>query len=54
RNWADLPPELSSLILQSLGAVEIVEKAEKVRRSWRSVCKDPSMWRKIEMRSLDP
>uniref|UniRef100_A0A0D3C8B0 F-box domain-containing protein n=1 Tax=Brassica oleracea var. oleracea TaxID=109376 RepID=A0A0D3C8B0_BRAOL len=54
RNWADLPPELTSLILQRLGAVEIVEKAEKVCRSWRSVCKDPSMWRKIEMRSLDP
>ncbi|CAF1924100.1 BnaC05g05260D [Brassica napus] len=54
RNWADLPPELTSLILQRLGAVEIVEKAEKVCRSWRSVGKDPSMWRKIEMRSLDP
>lgn len=54
RKWADLPPELTSLILQHLDAVEIVEKAKKVCRSWRSVCKDPSMWRKIEMRSLDP
>ncbi|CAF2316239.1 unnamed protein product [Brassica napus] len=54
RKWADLPPELTSLILQRLGAVKIVEKAEKVCRSWHSVCKDPSMWRKIEMCSLDP
>ncbi|KAL0865308.1 hypothetical protein Bca101_044426 [Brassica carinata] len=49
RNWADLPPELKSLILHRLSTIEIVERAEKVCRSWRSVCKDPSMWRKIEM-----
>ncbi|CAH8337998.1 unnamed protein product [Eruca vesicaria subsp. sativa] len=30
RNWADLPPELTSLILQRLSTIEMVEKAEKV------------------------
>lgn len=47
RNWTELPPELTSSILIRLGAVEILENAQKVCRSWRRVCKDPSMWRKI-------
>ncbi|EOA21150.1 hypothetical protein CARUB_v10001497mg [Capsella rubella] len=49
RNWAELPPELTSSILHRLGAIEILENAQKVCRSWRRVCKDPSMWRKIDM-----
>lgn len=51
-NWAELPPELTSSILHRLGAIEIVENAQKVCRSWRRVCKDPSMWRKIDMHNL--
>ncbi|ESQ38045.1 hypothetical protein EUTSA_v10028845mg [Eutrema salsugineum] len=51
-NWAELPPELTSSILHRLGAIEILEKAQKVCRSWRRVCKDPSMWRKIDMDNL--
>ncbi|CAF2116317.1 unnamed protein product [Brassica oleracea var. botrytis] len=51
-NWAELPPELTSSILHRHGAIEIVETAQKVCRSWRRVCKDPSMWRKIDMRNL--
>ncbi|KAF8104069.1 hypothetical protein N665_0181s0089 [Sinapis alba] len=46
-NWAELPPELTSSILHRLGAIEIVKTAQKVCRSWRRLCKDPSMWRKI-------
>nr|VDC58289.1 unnamed protein product [Brassica rapa] len=49
RNWAELPPELISLILLRLNSIEILENAQKVCRSWRRVCKDPSMWRKIDM-----
>ncbi|CAA7052729.1 unnamed protein product [Microthlaspi erraticum] len=49
RNWADLPPELTSSILLRLGAIEILENAQKVCKSWHHVCKDPSMWRKIKM-----
>ncbi|XP_009118429.1 F-box protein SKIP19 isoform X2 [Brassica rapa] len=51
-NWTELLPELTSSILHRLGAIEIVETARKVCRSWRRVCKDPSMWRKIDMRNL--
>ncbi|KAG2260656.1 hypothetical protein Bca4012_008659 [Brassica carinata] len=51
-NWAELPPELTSSILHRLGAIEVVETAQKVCRSWRRVCKDPSMWRRIDMRNL--
>uniref|UniRef100_A0A1J3EUQ5 F-box protein SKIP19 n=1 Tax=Noccaea caerulescens TaxID=107243 RepID=A0A1J3EUQ5_NOCCA len=50
-NWAELPPDLTSSILVRLGAIEILENAQKVCRSWRRVCKDPSMWRKIDMRN---
>lgn len=49
RNWAELPPELTSSILLRLGAIEILENAQKVCKSWRRVCKDPSMWRKIDI-----
>ncbi|KAL1188343.1 F-box protein SKIP19 [Cardamine amara subsp. amara] len=52
RNWAELPPELISSILHRLGAIEILENAQKVCISWRRVCKEPSMWRKIEMVNL--
>ncbi|KAL1188345.1 putative F-box/LRR-repeat protein 23 [Cardamine amara subsp. amara] len=48
RNWAELPSEITSSILIRLGAIEILENAQKVCRSWRRVCKNPSMWRKID------
>ncbi|EOA22442.1 hypothetical protein CARUB_v10003088mg [Capsella rubella] len=52
RNWAELPSELTSLILGRLGAVDILENAQKVCTPWRRVCKDPSMWKKIDLRDL--
>ncbi|XP_024010097.1 F-box protein SKIP19 [Eutrema salsugineum] len=52
RNWAELPPELTASILLRLGAFEILESAQKVCMPWRRVSKDPSMWRKIDMRNL--
>ncbi|CAA7046999.1 unnamed protein product [Microthlaspi erraticum] len=48
-NWAELPPELTSSILVRLGAIDILENAQRVCTSWRRVCKDPFMWRKIVM-----
>uniref|UniRef100_A0A1J3K9A7 F-box protein SKIP19 n=1 Tax=Noccaea caerulescens TaxID=107243 RepID=A0A1J3K9A7_NOCCA len=53
KNWAELPPELTSSILLRLGATEILENAQRVCRSWLRLCKDPSMWRKIDMLDLD-
>ncbi|KAL0844513.1 hypothetical protein Bca101_017759 [Brassica carinata] len=46
-NWLELPRELTSSILIRLGAIEIVDNAQEVCRSWRRLCKDPSMWRRI-------
>ncbi|KAG2330787.1 hypothetical protein Bca52824_001967 [Brassica carinata] len=51
RNWAELPYELASSILSRLDMIDILENAQKVCTSWRSVCKDPAMWRKIIMRN---
>ncbi|CAE6137930.1 unnamed protein product [Arabidopsis arenosa] len=50
RNWTELPPELTSSILHRLGAIEILLNAQRVCRSWRRICKDPSMWRKIDIK----
>uniref|UniRef100_A0A0D3E0B5 F-box domain-containing protein n=1 Tax=Brassica oleracea var. oleracea TaxID=109376 RepID=A0A0D3E0B5_BRAOL len=51
-NWAELPSELTSSILRRLSSIDILENAQKVCTSWRGVCKDPAMWRKIDMRNL--
>ncbi|CAN6969871.1 unnamed protein product [Brassica rapa subsp. trilocularis] len=51
RSWAELPSELTSLILRRLGSIDMLENAQKVCTSWRRVCKDTAMWRKIDMRN---
>ncbi|XP_030968809.1 F-box protein SKIP19-like [Quercus lobata] len=52
RNWLELPRDVTESILQRLGAVEILETAQKVCTLWRSICKEPSMWRDINMCNL--
>ncbi|CAH8276926.1 unnamed protein product [Arabidopsis lyrata] len=52
RNWAELPSELTFSILNRLGAIDILENAQKVCTSWRRVSLDPLMWRKIDMHYL--
>ncbi|KAL1219996.1 F-box protein SKIP19 [Cardamine amara subsp. amara] len=49
RKRAELPSELISSIMLRLGAIEILENAQKVCKSWRRVSKDPLIWRKIDM-----
>ncbi|KAK4440210.1 putative F-box/LRR-repeat protein 23 [Sesamum alatum] len=49
----DLPSDVTANILHRLGAIEILEIAQKVCTTWRSVCEDPAMWRVIEMKYLD-
>ena len=51
RNWLELPRDVTASILQRLGAIEILESAQKVCLHWRNLCKDPSMWRAIDMRN---
>ncbi|KAI5407341.1 putative F-box/LRR-repeat protein 23 [Lathyrus oleraceus] len=48
-NWLELPKDLTSKILQLLGPVEIVMNARQVCSIWRNICRDPSMWRSIEI-----
>ncbi|KAF5752711.1 F-box protein SKIP19-like [Tripterygium wilfordii] len=50
RNWLALPNEITSTILQRLGAVGILKSAQYVCVAWRNISKDPSMWRSIDMR----
>ncbi|GFP81206.1 F-box protein skip19 [Phtheirospermum japonicum] len=49
--WIELPTDVTANILQRLGAIEILESAQKVCTTWRTVCKDPAMWRVIDMRN---
>ncbi|XP_016899274.1 F-box protein SKIP19-like isoform X2 [Cucumis melo] len=50
RNWLELPVDVTSMILQKLGPVEILTYAQYVCSSWRKICEDPLMWRVIDMR----
>ncbi|XP_074332120.1 F-box protein SKIP19-like [Apium graveolens] len=52
RNWLDLPDDVTSNILNRLGVIEILENAQKVCTAWRKICKDPVMWRVINMENL--
>ncbi|OIT22824.1 f-box protein skip19 [Nicotiana attenuata] len=49
RQWLDLPEEIWENILKRLGAIEILENAQKVCTMWRRVFKDPFMWRVIDI-----
>ncbi|CAM8890721.1 unnamed protein product [Rhodiola kirilowii] len=49
RNWLELPPEVTATILQKVGVVDILNNAQRVCTSWRSICRDPSMWRSIDL-----
>ncbi|KAL2341103.1 hypothetical protein Fmac_009043 [Flemingia macrophylla] len=49
RNWLDLPRDVMCTVFQKLDAVEILTRAERVCSAWRSVSKDPLLWRTIHM-----
>ncbi|KAJ8758660.1 hypothetical protein K2173_000381 [Erythroxylum novogranatense] len=52
RNWLDLPPDVTASILLRLGAIEILNSAQLVCSTWHALCKEPSMWRSIDMHNL--
>ncbi|KAK1375544.1 putative F-box/LRR-repeat protein 23 [Heracleum sosnowskyi] len=52
RNWLDLPDDVTTNILNRLSVIEILEYAQKVCTAWRRICKDPAMWRVIDMENL--
>lgn len=51
--WLELPREITAAILQKLGPIEILKTADNVCTAWQSVCRDPSMWRCIDMRCAE-
>lgn len=52
RNWTELPPDVTSMILSKLNAVEILSSAQYVCSFWRKLCQEPTMWRHIDMHNL--
>nr|UYD39291.1 F-box protein SKIP19-like protein [Tilia miqueliana] len=52
RNWLELPLDVTASILSRLGAIEILNSAQNVCSLWRKICKDPLMWRSIDMHNL--
>lgn len=52
RNWLELPLDVTAKILSLLGAIEVLTTAQRVCSTWRNICKDPLMWRTIDMRNL--
>ncbi|KAL8468595.1 hypothetical protein ACS0TY_031694 [Phlomoides rotata] len=47
--WIELPGDVTANILQRLGALEILQSAQKVCTTWWRVCQDPAMWRVIHI-----
>ncbi|KAL8466313.1 hypothetical protein ACS0TY_035428 [Phlomoides rotata] len=47
--WIELPGDVTANILRRLGAVEILQSAQKVCTTWWRVCQDPAMWRVIHI-----
>ncbi|KAM5566031.1 hypothetical protein ABKV19_019829 [Rosa sericea] len=47
--WTQLPDVVTASILSRLGGMDILETAQKVCSKWYKTCKDPMMWRIIDM-----
>lgn len=48
-NWLELPRDLTENILKRLNVVELVKSACLVCPLWWEICKQPIMWRTIDM-----
>ncbi|KAK6932118.1 F-box domain, partial [Dillenia turbinata] len=53
RNWLELPSDVTCLILKKLGTIEILTSAQRVCKLWWKLCKDPAMWRTIDMSTTE-
>ncbi|KAM3270532.1 putative F-box/LRR-repeat protein 23 [Capsicum chacoense] len=49
--WLELPPEITTTILQKLGPIEILKNADKVCTTWSRLCHEPAIWRVIKMQN---
>ncbi|XP_047309295.1 putative F-box/LRR-repeat protein 23 [Impatiens glandulifera] len=49
RNWVDnLPRD----VLQKVGTIDILVNVQRVCLSWRKICKDPIIWRSIDIHDI--
>ncbi|XP_057443565.1 putative F-box/LRR-repeat protein 23 [Lotus japonicus] len=53
-NWLELPTEVTAKILYKLGAFDILTSARLVCPLWWKTCKDPLMWRTIDLTNQPP
>ncbi|CAN1227617.1 F-box protein SKIP19 [Linum grandiflorum] len=51
RDWAEMSPELLTVIMSHLKVVDRLKTAQRVCSSWRKVCRDPYLWRSIDIRN---
>ncbi|CAN1844145.1 F-box protein SKIP19 [Linum perenne] len=49
RNWAELSPELLTMIMSHLDPDHRLNLVQKVCSSWRKACRDPYLWRCIDL-----
>ncbi|XP_023518530.1 putative F-box/LRR-repeat protein 9 [Cucurbita pepo subsp. pepo] len=52
-NWLDLPDDLMTTILLKLCAFDILVNVQNVCSSWRRICKDPFLWRVVDIHYMD-
>ncbi|KAL4563532.1 hypothetical protein LXL04_027575 [Taraxacum kok-saghyz] len=52
-NWLAMPHELMTNILKRLGDVEILNTQVKVCTTWWRICKNPAMWKAINIHKPD-
>ncbi|KAL4563519.1 hypothetical protein LXL04_027562 [Taraxacum kok-saghyz] len=52
-NWLAMPEELMANILKRPRDVEILNNAVKVCTTWWRICKDPAMWKVIDIAAWD-
>ncbi|MED6186819.1 hypothetical protein PIB30_070381 [Stylosanthes scabra] len=49
RNWLNLPVEITLIIFEKLGAIEVLTTVQQVCKRWRTISMDPYTWRAIHM-----
>ncbi|KAM7272099.1 hypothetical protein ACFE04_031313 [Oxalis oulophora] len=49
RNWLDLPEDVTAQILMKLDAIDILSSVPQVCVLWWRLCKDSSMWQRINI-----
>ncbi|XP_015166304.1 F-box protein SKIP19-like [Solanum tuberosum] len=51
--WLELPSEITSMILQKLGTIDILKNADKVCTTWHQLCQEPDMWQVIKLQNAN-